>query len=52
MLWDETHTISAGPGCCIQAWKLDPDIVVIGKSIGSGIAAGTYVMCPSHSEKV
>ena len=42
MLWDETHTISAGPGGCIQAWKLDPDIVVIGKSIGSGIAAGTY----------
>ncbi len=33
MLWDETHTISAGPGGCIQAWKLDPDIVVIGKSI-------------------
>ena len=42
MLWDETHTISAGPGGCIQAWKLDPDIVVIGKSIGSGIAAGTF----------
>ncbi|MEY2435653.1 MAG: glutamate-semialdehyde -aminomutase, partial [Acidimicrobiaceae bacterium] len=27
---DETHTFSAGPGGCTQAWGLDPDIVTIG----------------------
>ena len=32
---DETHTISVGPGGATQAWDLDPDIFVIGKSIGA-----------------
>ena len=39
---DETHTFSAGPGGCTQAWRLDPDLVTIGKSIGGGIACGAY----------
>jgi len=42
LLIDETHTISAGPGGCTQAWGLDPDILVIGKSIGGGIPTGAY----------
>lgn len=42
LLIDETHTISAGPGGCTQAWGLQPDILVIGKSIGGGIPSGTY----------
>jgi glutamate-1-semialdehyde 2,1-aminomutase len=42
LLIDETHTISAGPGGCTQAWGLKPDILVIGKSIGGGIPSGTY----------
>ena len=42
LLIDETHTISAGPGGCTRAWGLDPDILVIGKSIGGGIPTGTY----------
>ena len=36
LLIDETHTISAGPGGCTQAWDLRPDIVVVGKAIGGG----------------
>ncbi len=39
---DETHTICAGPGGCTAEWKLDPDILVFGKAIGSGIPGATY----------
>jgi len=39
---DETHTICAGPGGCTREWKLDPDFVVFGKPIGSGIPGSTY----------
>ena len=42
LLIDETHTISAGPGGCTGAWGLQPDIFVIGKSIGGGIPSGAY----------
>jgi glutamate-1-semialdehyde 2,1-aminomutase len=39
---DETHTFSAGPGGCTRAWKLDPDMVTIGKAIAGGIPIGAY----------
>jgi glutamate-1-semialdehyde 2,1-aminomutase len=39
---DETHTFSAGPGGCTQAWALRPDMVTIGKAIGGGIPIGAY----------
>jgi glutamate-1-semialdehyde 2,1-aminomutase len=39
---DETHTISAGPGGCTQAWHLDPDIVTLGKAIGGGVPVAAY----------
>lgn len=42
LLIDETHTISAGPGGATTAWGLQPDIVVIGKSIGGGIPSAVY----------
>jgi glutamate-1-semialdehyde 2,1-aminomutase len=42
LLIDETHTFSAGPGGMTKANNLDPDIVVIGKSIAGGIPIGTY----------
>jgi glutamate-1-semialdehyde 2,1-aminomutase len=42
LLIDETHTISEGPGGCTAAWGLEPDIFVIGKSIGGGIPCGAY----------
>jgi glutamate-1-semialdehyde 2,1-aminomutase len=42
LIIDETHTISAGPGGCTQAWGLEPDIVVIGKPIGGGFPVATY----------
>jgi len=39
---DETHTICAGPGGCTAEWNLDPDMLVFGKAIGSGIPGATY----------
>src|SRR5260370_6255251 len=42
LIADETHTICASPGGCTREWKLDPDFVVFGKPIGSGIPSGTY----------
>src|SRR6516164_1173101 len=42
LMVDETHTICAGPGGCTAEWKLEPDLLVFGKAIGSGIPGGTY----------
>lgn len=42
LLIDETHTLSAGPGGCTQAWGLRPDIVTLGKSFAGGIPIGAY----------
>jgi glutamate-1-semialdehyde 2,1-aminomutase len=39
---DETHTLSAGPGGCTQAWDLAPDLVTMGKAIAGGIPIGAY----------
>ena len=42
LMIDETHTFSAGWGGATRAWDLQPDIFVIGKSIGGGIPSGAY----------
>jgi glutamate-1-semialdehyde 2,1-aminomutase len=39
---DETHTFSAGPGGATKAWGLEPDMLIIGKSIAGGIPMGAY----------
>jgi len=40
LIIDETHTFSAGPGGCTAALGLEPDLLSIGKAIGSGVPAG------------
>jgi glutamate-1-semialdehyde 2,1-aminomutase len=52
LLIDETHTISAGPGGCTAAWNLQPDIFVIGKSIGGGIPSGAYGITEAVADAV
>ena len=42
LIIDETHTICAGPGGFTRAEKLDPDFLVFGKPIGSGIPGAAY----------
>jgi glutamate-1-semialdehyde 2,1-aminomutase len=39
---DETHTLCAGPGGCTAAWNLEPDVVVVGKTIGGGVPAAAF----------
>ena len=42
LMIDETHTFSAGPGGMTLRDGLQPDMFVIGKSIGAGIPSGAY----------
>jgi glutamate-1-semialdehyde 2,1-aminomutase len=42
LMVDETHTLSAGWGGATREWGLEPDLLVVGKSIGGGIPCGAY----------
>jgi glutamate-1-semialdehyde 2,1-aminomutase len=41
---DETHTLSAAPGGLTARWRLEPDVLVVGKSIAGGVPLGAYGM--------
>ena len=49
---DETHTICASPGGCTKAWSLEPDFVVIGKTIGGGVPVAAYGMSLDVSNRL
>jgi len=42
LIIDETHTICAGPGGYTRSESLDPDFLVFGKPIGSGVPGAAY----------
>ncbi|MDX6543924.1 MAG: glutamate-semialdehyde -aminomutase [Gaiellaceae bacterium] len=42
LIVDETHTLCAGPGGYTAAYGLEPDMLTVGKAIGSGIASAAY----------
>jgi glutamate-1-semialdehyde 2,1-aminomutase len=44
LVLDETHTLVAGPGGLTARWGLEPDMLVMGKSIAGGIPLGAYGM--------
>ena len=52
LIIDETHTICAGPGGATGAWGLQPDMLVIGKTIGGGIPVGAYAMTTDIAERI
>ncbi|MGA3158831.1 MAG: transaminase [Steroidobacteraceae bacterium] len=52
LIIDETHTFSAGPGGCTQAWGLAPDLLTIGKALGGGIPCGALGMSPQVVERL
>jgi glutamate-1-semialdehyde 2,1-aminomutase len=52
LLIDETHTLCAGPGGATAAWSLEPDVLVVGKSIGGGIPCGTYGLTEELGRRV
>jgi glutamate-1-semialdehyde aminotransferase len=49
---DETHTICAGPGGATGAWGLEPDAVVVGKTIGGGIPSAAYGFSREVADRV
>jgi glutamate-1-semialdehyde 2,1-aminomutase len=42
LIIDETHTLCAGPGGYTAAHGLEPDVLTVGKAIGSGIPSAAY----------
>src|SRR5256885_14256780 len=52
LIADETHTICAGPGGCTREWRLEPDFVVFGKPIGSGIPGSTYGVSEEVAQRI
>jgi glutamate-1-semialdehyde 2,1-aminomutase len=52
LLIDETHTFSAGPGGMTRTHGLEPDILVIGKSIAGGVPIGAYGITEELAERV
>ena len=52
LIHDETHTICAGPGGMTGAGGYEPDMLVIGKTIGGGIPVGTYGMTAEIADRV
>lgn len=49
---DETHTLCAGPGGATAAWGLEPDLLVVGKPIGGGIACAAYGMSAEVADRL
>jgi glutamate-1-semialdehyde 2,1-aminomutase len=52
LIIDETHTICAGPGGATAAWRLEPDVLVIGKTIGGGIPSAAYGLSRAVADAV
>jgi glutamate-1-semialdehyde 2,1-aminomutase len=52
LIIDETHTICAGPSGATGAWGLEPDMLVIGKTIGGGIPVAAYGMSREIADRV
>ena len=44
LILDETHTHVCAYGGLTRAWNLEPDILVVGKSIAGGVPMGVYGM--------
>ncbi|HYC82379.1 MAG TPA: aspartate aminotransferase family protein [Solirubrobacterales bacterium] len=52
LIIDETHTICAGPGGYTAAHGLEPDLLTIGKTIGSGVPAAAYGLSEEVAARV
>jgi glutamate-1-semialdehyde 2,1-aminomutase len=52
LVYDETHTMSAGPGGCVRAWGLRPDAVTMGKALGAGVPIGAYGLSAALRDRV
>src|SRR4029078_8157561 len=48
----ETHTICSGPGGMTARDGIEPDMLVIGQTIGARIPAGTYGMTAEVADRI
>ena len=49
---DETHTLCAGPGGYTAAHGLEPDVLTVGKAIGSGIPSAAYGFTEEVADRI
>jgi glutamate-1-semialdehyde aminotransferase len=47
LIIDETHTQVAAYGGFTRLWRLEPDILTIGKCLGGGVPVGAYGVTPA-----
>jgi glutamate-1-semialdehyde aminotransferase len=52
LIHNETHTICAGPGGMTGAGGYEPDMLVIGKTIGGGIPVAAYGMSAEVADRI
>ena len=52
LIIDETHTICTGPGGYTLEHGLEPDVVTIGKPIGSGVPSGAYGVTEDVGQRI
>jgi glutamate-1-semialdehyde 2,1-aminomutase len=52
LIHDETHTICAGPGGVTGAGGYEPDMLVIGKTIGGGIPVAAYGLSAELADRL
>jgi glutamate-1-semialdehyde 2,1-aminomutase len=52
LIIDETHTLCAGAGGYTRAHDLEPDLLTVGKAIGSGIPSAAYGFSEEVAERV
>src|SRR5574342_106629 len=52
LIIDETHTLCAGPGGYTRAHGLQPDMLTLGKPIGSGIPGAVYGFSESVAGRI
>ncbi len=52
LIIDETHTICCGPGGYTRAHGLSPDMVTLGKPVGSGVPAAAFGMSEEVADSV
>lgn len=52
LIMDETHTICAGPNGASRLWGIEPDMLVIGKTIGGGVPVAAYGMSQHVASRV
>ena len=51
LIIDETHTMCAGPGGATQEYGLEPDMITMGKWLGSGVPTGALGMTEEMADR-